>query len=96
MEINIPQKTRVLVYECTEEIQTFFRKDGASFNGNKLYAFSSAELTKFYMTHGKQSVMNFLKKYYSYVECPNRLVYCEDEPDSNIVIFFIAQKKGLL
>lgn len=94
MDINIPQRTRVLVYECTEEIQTFFRKDGTSFNGNKLYAFSGAELTKFYITHGKQSVMNFLKKYYNYVECPNRLVYYENELDPNIVIFVIAQKKG--
>lgn len=94
MDINIPQKTRVLVYEYTEEIQVFFRKDGTSFNGNKLYAFSSGELTKFYMTHGKQSVMNFLKKYYNYVECPNKLAYCENELNPNIVIFFIAQKKG--
>lgn len=76
--MNVPQRTRVIVYESTDKQNP----DGYS----RVYAWSSGILTKFYMTHGIVSLERFLRKYF---QC----VYFTDNTERDVIFIFVSRRK---
>lgn len=93
MEYNVPQKTRVLVWEGEDRNHVVtLNKSKRSIEAQVLHCWSCGLLTDFYMKHGQASLVRLLERYFNHVE--NWTGRLDGDSDPNIITIFVTNRKG--